>query len=432
MMAMAKTLRQPQIFGHPVGLTVLFLTQMWEQVSWYGMRSLLVFYLTKDLLLPQSRASLIYGAYAAAVSLTPLPGGIVCDRFLGRRRSVLLGGLVMAGGHFLMTFREALLPALALIAVGTGLFVPSLPSQVAALYRDDDPRRLAAYNVYYVGVNLGAFLAPLVCGTLGETWGWQWGFGAAGIGMLIGLAIYVAGSRYLPAEPGAQSRPAPRVSEAGSLRSRLVTLALIAAAVALFRGAYEQVGNTVALWTDVGVDRNVGLGFVIPRTWFQSLNPLVVFTAAPLLALLWTRQARTGRATSSIRKMATGAALVGCAYALLALLASLSQARSTPVGWEWMVAFFIIFTVGELFILPVGLSLFGRLAPANLAATTIACWFLTGFAGNLLAGLLGTLWSAVGHGTFFFCVAAVAFAAAAVLLSFDRRTRLAESAAMPV
>ena len=414
--------KQQTLFGHPAGLVVLFLTQMWEQVSWYGMRSLLVYYLTKDLMLQQSRASVIYGTYAAAVFLTPLLGGLACDRFLGRKRSVLLGGLIMAAGHFLMTFRDCLFPALGLIALGTGLFVPSLPSQVAALYQPDDPRRLAAYNVYYVGVNLGAFLAPLVCGTLGEKLGWQWGFGAAGLGMLVGLAIYIAGARYLPAEPASAPMIDRSAPSQDRLRERVTTLVQVGLLVALFRAAYEQVGNTVALWADVGVDRHIGSMFVIPRTWFQSLNPLIVFAGGPLLALVWTKQARTGRSTSSIRKMATGAGLVGCAYALLAVPAWISEAHSSLAGWEWLVAFFVLFTLGELFILPVGLSLFGRLAPPHLAATTIACWFLTGFVGNLLAGAVGILWSFVTHSTFFLCVAGLAFTAGGLLLSLDQRT----------
>ena len=429
MSASRQACKQQTLFGHPPGLTVLFLTQMWEQVSWYGMRSLLVYYLTQELRLQQSRASVIYGCYAASVFLTPLLGGLACDRFLGRKRSVLLGGLIMAAGHLLLALEAPLFAALGLIALGTGLFVPSLPSQVAALYRPDDPRRLAAYNVYYIGVNLGAFLAPLVCGTLGERLGWQWGFGAAGVGMLIGLAIYIAGARYLPAEPQSSATIDRSSVSQDHMRQRVTTLVQIALLVALFRAAYEQVGNTVALWADVGVDRHIGSLFVIPRTWFQSLNPLIVFSGGPRLALLWTRQARTGRSTSSSRKMATGACLVGCAYALLAVPAWTAQAHSSLAGWQWLVAFFVLFTLGELFILPVGLSLFGRLAPPHMAATTIACWFLTGFIGNLLAGAAGTLWSILAHGTFFLCIAALAFAAGALLLSLDQQTRRAESGA---
>lgn len=417
------------LFGHPPGLSVLFLTQMWEQVSWYGMRSLLVYYMTTGLHFAEYRASLVYGAYAAAVSLTPILGGVASDRLLGPRRAVLCGGLLMAAGHFLLTFPGMLFPALALIAGGTGLFLPSLPSQVAALYPSGDPRQVPAYNVYYVGVNLGAFLAPFICGTLGERVGWHWGFGAAGVGMLISLLIYAAGSGYLPAEP---ARPAARQPPAGRPRlSRrcLLTLGQIALVVALFRGAYEQVGNTVALWSELGVDRHLTPTWVIPATWFQSLDPLIVFVLGPLLAIRWTRQARAGRDVSSVRRMALGAALVGCAYLLIATVSELHQVRGTVPDWGWVVLFFAVFTTGELLILPVGLALFGMLAPPGLRATLIAGWFLAGFFGNLLAGAVGTLWSVLTHAQFFLSVAVLALVASPLLLSFETRVRELESAA---
>lgn len=426
---MPESAAQRTLFGHPKGLSFLFLTQMWEQVSWFGMRSLLVYYLTRALGFPQDRASLVYGAYAAAASLTPIFGGIACDRFLGRRRSVLLGGWLMAAGHFLLSFRHALYPSLGLIAIGTGLFLPSLPSQVAALYASGDPRQGPAYNVYYVGVNLGAFLAPFVCGTLGERLGWHWGFGAAGIGMLISLLIYTAGSRYLPPETGGPA--AIRIPEikSGLSRRRLLMLIQIAAVVALFRSAYEQVGNTVALWAELGVDRHAG-AWLVPATWFQSLDPLIVIALGPVLAIHWTRQARAGRDSSSLRKMATGAALVGCAYLLIATVCAIYQSRGLVPDWGWVVAFFAVLTTGELFILPVGLALFGMLAPPGLRATVIAGWFLAGFFGNLLAGAIGMFWSGVDHAQFFAIVAALAFLSAVLLLPLEKRLRGEESASV--
>ena len=188
-------------FGQPRGLTILFLTEMWEMFSYYGMRALLVYYMVKQLAITQQRASLVYGMYTAFVYFTPIVGGIVCDRWLGRRNSVLLGGSIMAIGHFMMAFEPLFFVALATIGIGNGLFLPSLPSQINGLYRPDDPRRSTAYNYYYLGVNVGAFLAPLGCGTVGELYGWHWGFTLAGIGMIGGLLIYIFGSRYLPPEP---------------------------------------------------------------------------------------------------------------------------------------------------------------------------------------------------------------------------------------
>src|SRR5690606_22131469 len=191
-------------FGQPRGLTILFLTQMWELFSYYGMRTLLVYYMTKQLLFAQEKASFIYGTYTAMAYFTPILGGAIADRWLGKRNAVLLGGGIMALGHFAMAFEPLFYLGLATIALGNGLFLPSLPSQINDLYAGDDPRRGRAYNVYYVGLNLGGFLAPLVCGTLGELYGWHYGFGAAGIGMLAGLVVYVLGRDYLPPE-------APRV-----------------------------------------------------------------------------------------------------------------------------------------------------------------------------------------------------------------------------
>ena len=175
--------REKNWFGHPRGLSVLFLTEMWEMFSFFGMRALLVYYMTKHLDMDQEYASLVYGAYAAFVYFTPVFGGMVADRWLGKRNAVMIGGATMALGHFMMASEPLFYPALATIALGNGLFLPSLASQIEGLYRDGDPRSKSAYNIYYVGVNLGAFLAPLICGTLGEAYGWHWGFAAAGFGM---------------------------------------------------------------------------------------------------------------------------------------------------------------------------------------------------------------------------------------------------------
>src|SRR6202046_303667 len=196
----AMSANQQTWFGQPRGLTILFLTEMWEIFSYYGMRALLVYYMTKQLLIGQEKASFIYGIYTATASFTPILGGVIADRWLAKRRAVIIGGSIMAAGHFMMAFEPSFYFALATIALGNGLFLPSLPSQINDLYRADDPRRSWAYNVYYVGINLGGFLAPLVCGTLGEFYGWHWGFGAAGVGMLLGLVIYILGGKYLPGQ----------------------------------------------------------------------------------------------------------------------------------------------------------------------------------------------------------------------------------------
>nr|WP_295668817.1 peptide MFS transporter [Sphingomonas sp.] len=406
-------------FGQPRGLTVLFLTNMWEQFSYYGMRAILVYYMTKGLLLGQGRASFVYGAYTATAYFTPIVGGVIADRWLGKRRAVVVGGTIMALGHFMMAFDGLFYPALATIALGNGLFLPTLPSQINDLYPGDDPRRASAYTVYYVGINAGGLAAPLICGTLGEVYGWHYGFAAAGIGMVAGLLIYLAGGRYLPPEPPrrAAREPAGRFD-----RATIAVLIAVALAVTVFRGAYEQIGNTVALWADSGVDRRAG-GFVNPMTWFQALDPLLVMALTPPLLALWRRRAAAGYRSDAARRMAAGAAIVAAAYLLLATAA----AGAGAADWRWLVAFFVVYTTGELFILPTGLGLFARLAPRGLGATTVAAWYLTIFAGSLAAGLVGTLWSRMGHAAYFVVLAGLAAIAAGLLHASSPLLRRAET-----
>lgn len=402
---------QPSWFGQPRGLTILSLTNMWEQFSYYGMRALLVYYMTKQLLIGQAQSSFIYGTYTACAYFTPIIGGVIADRYLGKRRAVIIGASIMALGHFMMAFEPLFYSALAAIAIGNGLFLPSLPSQVGDLYQRDDPRRSWAFNIYYVGINIGGFLAPLICGTLGELYGWHYGFGAAGVGMVAGLLIYLSGQRYLPAE---QPRRAEKESEGrqGFDRHTILILLGIGLSVTVFRAAYEQVGNTVALWADSGVDRAAG-AFQVPMTWFQSLNPLFVMLLTPPLLAYWRRHSHKDTRQSLIRRMSLGALVVGSAYLLLGIVAMLSGAALA--GWAWLALFFLILTFGELFILPTGLGLFARLAPPHLGATTVASWFLVIFTGSFSAGLVGTLWGRFEPASYFLLLAGIAGTSAVLL-----------------
>ncbi len=406
-------------FGHPRGLTVLFLTNMWEQFSYYGMRAILVYYMTKQLLLAQHSSSIIYGIYTGVAYFTPLIGGFIADRFLGKRRAIIIGGSVMALGHFMMTQEPLFYVALATIAIGNGLFLPSLPSQIRDLYRPGDPRAGRAYNVYYVGVNIGGFLAMLVCGALGETLGWHWGFGAAGVGMITGLLIYLWGQRYLPSQalPSIELPVAPRENMA---RDTFLLLFGLGVAVAVFRSAYEQVGNTVALWADSGVDKMVGQ-FSIPMTWFISMNPLCGMLITPLLLAWWRKREAAGLDPTPTQRMATGALIVGGSYLFLAALSW--NAGNVAVHWQLFAVFWVVLTFGELFILPTGLGLFARLAPQRLGATTVASWFLATFAGNLAAGVVGTLWTRMSHPAFFVLLAVICLFSAIGLRLMDTRAR---------
>jgi POT family proton-dependent oligopeptide transporter len=405
-------------FGHPRGLTILFLTNMWEQFSYYGMRTILVYYMTKQLLLAQETSSLIYGLYTGCAYFTPLVGGFIADRYLGKKRAIIIGGSVMALGHFMMTSEPLFYAALATIAIGNGLFLPSLPSQIKDLYSPGDPRAGRAYNVYYVGVNIGGVLAMIGCGTLGELYGWHWGFGAAGIGMVTGLVIYLSGQRYLPAQTLQPRVIEPVAPRAGMARDTLLLLFGLGLAVTLFRSAYEQTGNTVMLWADSGVDKQAG-HFAIPMTWFIAINPLCVMLITPLLLAWWRRREAAGIDTLPTQRMATGALIVGAAYLLLSALSS--NAGSAGAPWALFALFWVVLTLGELFILPTGLGLFARLAPVRFGATTVASWFLATFAGNLCAGLVGTLWTRMNHAMFFALLGGICAMAAVGLRLLDAR-----------
>jgi len=402
----------PTWFGQPRGLTILFLTEMWEKFSYFGMRTLLVYYMVKQLQYAQGYASMVYGTYSAVVFFTPIVGAYISDRWLGKRRAIVIGSITMAIGHFMMAFEPMFYVAMSTIAIGNGLFLPNLPSQIGQLYGKDDPRRQSAYSLYYLGVNLGAFFSPLVCGTLGEIYGWHYGFGAAGVGMCIGLAIYLAGSRYLPRDTRDE---VPETSPREASRETVPYGLLLATALAVivFRSAYEQSGNSLALWIDSGVDRAAG-SQAIPATWFQSLNPLFVFMLTPIVVAFWNRsKAQREYRQGALRKMALGAFGVAFSYALLCGV--ITMAGAALVNWAVVIAFFLLFTLAEIYILPVGLSLFATLSPSRFTATSIAAWFLAAFAGNLLAGYVGTWWSVLGPAPFFGAMALVAGTSGLVL-----------------
>jgi POT family proton-dependent oligopeptide transporter len=418
-------------FGQPRGLTILFLTEMWEKFSFFGMRALQVYYMIKQLHFSQANASLVYGAYGAGVYLTPIFGGLIADRWLGKRRAVISGGLLMALGHFMMASEALFFPAMITIALGNGLFLPNLPSQVGGLYDRQDPRREGAYNVYYVGINLGAFLAPLACGTIGELYGWHYGFGIAGIGMCLGLVVYLIGSRHLPREDDKPVVEDEAAESHADKRWKILMLLAVGAAVVLFRSAYEQTGNTLSVWADASLNRGVG-SMTIPVTWMQSLNPMFIFLLSPLLVAYWNRRRAPPTVATALRRMALGALGAALSYVLLAAVIHVDLAHARHTDWTWVVVFFVFFTWAELYILPVGLGLFARLAPRRFGATTIAAWFLAACAGNLLSGVVGTLWEHMQPDTFFLFTAGIAAVSFALLWAIDAMHRRHEGGQAPI
>ena len=424
--------QRSDLFGHPRGLTVLFLTETWAQFSYFGMQAMLVYYMIKQLHFSQPVASAIFGGYAAFAYLTPLLGGVIADSWLGQGRSVILGSVLMALGHFVLAFQPAFFPGLFLVGLGNGFFLPSTTTQIGHLYAEGDSRRDRAYSLYYMGVNIGGFLAPLVCGTIGELYGWHYGFAIAGVGMLIGLAIYLANQKSLPAEAQVmKARGAVRAPLGPDGRRAVRNLMIIAAIVVLFRIAYEQSGNTIALWADSRTDRMLHIGaarFLIPATWFQSINPLLIFTFTPLITGWWSVQARRGREPEPLAKMALGALLGGLAF--LVMVGAALDAGQGAASWLWLVGFFALLTAGELYILPIGLSVFSTLAPARIASAMIGVWYVAKFAGGLFSGWLGAYWLVLPSAQFFLIGAGFAFLAAVGLVVAQRRRILPRRAAL--
>jgi POT family proton-dependent oligopeptide transporter len=417
--------RPKALFGHPPGLTVLFMTQMWAEFSYFGLQALLVYYMTQHLGFSQAKSSLIYGAYGAAAFFSPFFGGIVADRWLGRTRSVVIGGLLMMCGHFAMAFEPLLFAALALVALGNGLFMPPLAVQVGGLYADDDPRQAQAFSAYYMGINLGGLLAPLVCGTLGELYGWHWGFAAAGVGMLAGLIIYLRFRHLLPADPPSRSRTHAdaRISLSTKDWGNLRMLVAIIAVVVLFRIGYEQSGNVIALWVEHQTDRSVdmfGAHLEIPATWFQSINPLLIIVLTPFLMRHWAKRAARNGPANLLARMSLGCAIAALSMVVMVAAAALNAKTGRPVGVEWVTAYFVLLTIGELLVIPVGLTLVGALSPVQVAAMAMGAWYIAKFLGSLLAGAMGAYWGVIPASLFFGLGALSVLIAAAFLLVLSR------------
>ncbi len=437
--------RGDELFGHPKGLTFLFATEMWERFSYYGMRALLVLYMVDYLLEPQRAqrviglgglkvalealsgpldaqpfASQIYGLYTGFVYLTPILGGLIADRWLGRRRTVALGAALMVAGHFTMASEPLFLFALLLLILGNGAFKPNIATQVGGLYAPGDARRDRAYSIFYVGINIGAFFSPLVSGTLGETIGWHYGFASAGVGMCAGLAIYLKGLSRLPPDP--PRRAPPSAGRADKALSRaLYGLLLLFVPSALFWAAYEQQGNTIALWAERFTDRHVDLLFwrgEIPVTWFQAFNPLMVFLFTPPLVAWWTRRAKTGREPPTIAKLSFGCFGVALGYLVMALAAW--TRGDGEASWLWLAVYFAIITFAELYFSPIALSLVSRMAPEGSRSLVMGVWLATSFTGNLLAGWLGGFWSTLSN-VAFFSLAAGIVALAGGMIALARR-----------
>ncbi len=432
--------------GHPKGLYFLFFTEMWERFSYYGMRAIFILFMTKILLMKDADASQIYGSYTGLVYLTPLLGGYLCDKFLGNRRSIIIGGLLMAIGQFFMFLSASagadgvslMWMGLTAIIIGNGFFKPNISTMVGQLYPANDRRIDSAFTIFYMGINLGAFFSPLVCGSMD----FKWGFLAACIGMLLGLVAFVLGQKkYLISEEGKElGLPVKKLDTKSILMiitsigiiffmlnfkqlfgsdtdiigyfiygamivmpililtdksltkiemNRIVVIFILAFFVIFFWGAFEQAGASLTLFADRQTERTL-FGWEMPASYFQSVNPLAVITLAPLMTIVWGFLYVRKLEPSSPKKMAMGLALVALGYVVIAFAVK-GLGIGEKVSMWWLIGLYVIHTIGELCLSPIGLSMVSKLAPIRLSSLMMGTWFLANAAANKFAGTLSSL-----------------------------------------
>ena len=471
-------------FGHPRGLSTLFFTEMWERFSYYGMRALLILFMTAPLAagglaFDTGVAGSVYGLYTSMVYMTSLPGGWIADRLIGQRRAVLYGGILIACGHFSLAFPSltTFYSGLALIVVGTGLLKGNVGVIVGQLYAQGDRRRDAGFSIFYMGINLGAFIAPLICGYLGQRINWHAGFAAAGVGMVFGLVQYVLGARHL-GDAGLHPAPAESPAAAAQLRRRVqiwggaavvlvafavagmmngalpitakqiadaagwallgITVALFGwlftagdwtpverrrlyaigalfVASALFWSQFEQAGSTLNLFADRATRTEI-FGWTFPSSYFQSLQPLFIITFAPIFAWLWIRLG--SREPSSPAKFAVALLFVGSGFLLLVVAARLSE-HGVKVSPLWLVVTYLLHTFGELSLSPVGMSATTKLAPARVAGLMMGVWYLGISVGNFIGGRLASLYTSMPLPSLFGAIGAVGIVAGFAMLALS-------------
>jgi proton-dependent oligopeptide transporter, POT family len=403
-------------FGHPRGLAYIAFTEAWERFSYYGMQSLLVLYMVHRLLHPghiehvagfgpfrhlletvyrgplpvQALASAIFGLYTGFVYLTPIAGGLIADRLLGRTRTITIGALLMAAGHFLMAFDVTFLLALLCLLSGVGCFKGNLASQVGALYATGDNRRADAFQIYYIFINGGVIAAPLIAGTLGEVYGWHWGFGAAGIGMLIGLTIYLSGRKWLPPDSPvvekSESAPKPRLTH----RERMAIIALLALLPVLTIAVIsnQQIFNAYLVWAETSVDL-IFFGRKMPTTWLITLDSIVSVSFLFGAVIFWRLWSKKFPEPAEITKIGIGSLCAVTGMLSLAMGSAIAASSGHKVSIGWLIGFHVLNSIGFANVFPVSLALYARVAPAALSATIIGIYYLAFFAANNLVGWVG-------------------------------------------
>ena len=422
---------------YPSSLSTLFFTEMWERFSYYGMRALLVLYLVNSLNYSESQALHIYAVYTGLVYLTPLIGGYLADRFLGTQKSIFIGGLTMMIGHFLMAFPDYLYLAIGMLIIGNGYFKPNISSLLGRLYKLNDLRRDSGFSIFYVGINLGAFLAPLIVGYVGETINWHYGFAIAGFGMLAGLIQFYYGQNKIIKEDTTQQSRKLKSADWGLITiisiiniplillilevnevinnyffeiflalvtfisfylltrkkqllpakedlKKIVYIGVLSIFVIFFWVGFEQAGGSLTLFANNSVDRNF-LGFIIPASFFQSINPLIIILIGPMIANFWLRVDRGKSNINTPQKMGLGLLLLAGGFFLITLV---NNSSDSAISLWWLVGVYFLHTLGELCLSPIGLSMVSKVSPRKIASLMMGFWFLSSAVANFMAGKL--------------------------------------------
>jgi len=426
-----------QLPRHPRGLQVLFFTEMWERFSYYGMRALLVLYLVNSLNLSETNALHIYAVYTGLVYLTPIFGGYLADRFLGPQKAIFIGGITMILGHFLMAFPDHLYLAMGLLIIGNGYFKPNISTLLGSLYKKNDIRRDSGFSFFYVGINLGAFLAPITIGFIGETVDWHYGFAIAGVGMTLGLIQFGFGQKHLIQEDFSKKtkllnlRDWTLITALSILNIPIILLflalnnifiiyfyeilcgliafsvilklkrgqrkkytyddlkkisyiSLLSVFVIFFWIGFEQAGGSLTLYANSSIDRTI-FGLLIPASFFQAVNPMIIILLGPFIAKLWLKIDKSNYSISTAKKMGFGLILLGSGFLLLTFA---SNSNTIIISFWWLVAVYFLHTLGELCLSPIGLSMVTRVSPKKLASLMMGFWFLSSAVANYMAGKL--------------------------------------------
>ena len=413
--------------NHPKGLYLLFCVEMWERFSFYGMRALIVLYMVQKLLYTTEEAGNIYGWYTGLVYLTPLLGGYLADRFFGQRKCIATGAFLMIIGLFLLAFgpQNLFLISLFLMVIANGLFKSNISSVLGLLYGNDNSKKDSAFTIFYMGINLGAFFSPLVCGTLAVHYGYEYGFAAAGCGMLFGLILYKIYEQKLLGDCGSLPSFKNKTDDINTIESttssqskQLASLLILMIFTIPFWICFEQAGSSLTLFAEYNTNRNF-FNLEIPTGYFQSLNPLFIIIFAPLMSTLWGYLRNKSKEPTSVEKFSIALFLIAIAFVILAWAGHISQTHL--VNPLWLVLGYFIMTIAELCLSPIGLSLVTKLAPKKFLSLIMGCWFLTSFLGNLIAGFWGGKFEVLTPTQLFGGLAILSFITWLILICFMPR-----------